>query len=220
MKPVVLALTLAFAFASSAWGKDLPSTTEFMNIFMSCGMGSSINLEGNLKGSIEDLYQKGRVEGKASQQIMSDIIRLVPEAQRADVYQKYLNCVDKRLSSLEAEKNRKFTVNFTPEGYWIDNREIGDVFASSSSIDFLVDGNLESTMLLSEASDSFDVAVSRGRHTFTYSVDIRAKSGRRTRAKCSVAFDVVGDCTFNFQIAFGPFDGDRDRISSCSLVSV
>jgi hypothetical protein len=107
VKKRTLLIVAMFAFSMSVKAEELPETKEFMNIFMTCGMGSNIELEGNLRGSIEDVYQKGRMEGKASQKIMTDIIRLIPENQRVAVYEKYLSCVDKQLSSLSGRFNKK-----------------------------------------------------------------------------------------------------------------
>ncbi|MFK8250197.1 hypothetical protein [Ancylobacter terrae] len=220
MMRVIILVLVYMSLSLRASAAPLPSTTEFMNILMSCGMGSSVKIDGNLKGSIQDAYEKGRVEGKLNQQIMTDIIRLVPENERAKVYEIYVGCVNKRLSQIEIEENKEYRIEFVSNGMWIDNTGIGDVYASRSNIDFLVNGEEYYSMSLDEGFDGFNLYLKKGTHTLTYKTDVRARSGRRARSNCTVSFSVERNQTFAINIKFDVYDKDRDYVSKCYLNKV
>jgi hypothetical protein len=91
---VSLTVLLLGAGASSlAQQRALPSTQDFMNILTVCGAGSSFKVEGDLRRSAESIYDKGRTEGKAVQEIIASITAQLPEQSRVEGYKIYSECV-------------------------------------------------------------------------------------------------------------------------------
>jgi len=64
-----------------------------MNILATCGAGSGIKLEGDLRGSITSVYEREKTQGKVIQDIVARIIELMPPEQRLAAYNAYLSCV-------------------------------------------------------------------------------------------------------------------------------
>lgn len=84
---------IALSFGLAAQPVSLPSTTEFMNILTVCGAGSSFKFEGDVRRDAPSIYEKGRTEGKAVQDILAAIFTQLPESERAGALRDYLGCV-------------------------------------------------------------------------------------------------------------------------------
>jgi hypothetical protein len=80
----------AVIYSSSASVFAAPSTATFMNVMTVCGAGTSISIDANLQGSIVSLYEQEATKGRAVQQILPEITKLLPTG---DVYVHYLECV-------------------------------------------------------------------------------------------------------------------------------
>ncbi len=101
---------IAFAVAvlavapSAAQTPQLPSTTDFMNVLTLCGAGSRFNLNADLRRDAVSVYEQGRTQGRALQEILAAIMEKLPENERAGAYQHFLRCVsdviNPRLSQL------------------------------------------------------------------------------------------------------------------------
>jgi hypothetical protein len=87
----VMAVSLSSSLAGSA-----PSTATFMNVMTVCGVGSKITIDSNLQGSMTSLYEKEATKGRAVQEIVVEIAKLLPQG---DTYAKYLDCVKSGLSA-------------------------------------------------------------------------------------------------------------------------
>lgn len=88
-------LVAVVIYSSSASVFAAPSTATLMNVMTVCGAGSSISIDANLQGSIASLYEKEATKGRAVQQIVTEIAKLLPTG---DVYARYLDCVKDLLS--------------------------------------------------------------------------------------------------------------------------
>lgn len=214
MRRLYSALVVLIALSQQSAAQALPSTTDFMNIFMACSMGSSITIEGNLEGSIESIYNEGRLQGRASQQIMSDIIRLIPEGERAEIYRMYLSCVERRLDA----NDQSYNIQFLPNGRFIDNEAVGAVNGARSYLAFLVDGEEQDELNLTDNFRPFTVSLKRGSHTFTYAADIRTFDGYIIRDSCSISFDVISNAAYSLGIKLDRFDQSHGHISDCYLI--
>jgi hypothetical protein len=86
-------LFLCFAMPIAAF--SAPSTATFMNVMTVCGAGSSITIDANIQGSIVSLYEREATRGRAVQQIVPEIAKLLPQG---ELYNHYLDCVKSLLS--------------------------------------------------------------------------------------------------------------------------
>lgn len=91
------ALLVAAVQPASGQQRALPSTQDFMNIMTVCGGGSAFRFEGDLRRDAESLYEKGRTEGKALQDIIASITAQLPEKDRLDGYRIYSDCVGRMI---------------------------------------------------------------------------------------------------------------------------
>ena len=89
-----LARVLSLVFISHQ-ALSAPSTATFMNVMTVCGAGSTISIDANLQGSIVSLYEKESTKGRAVQQIVPEIAKLLPQG---DSYARYLDCIKDLLS--------------------------------------------------------------------------------------------------------------------------
>jgi len=83
----------AALFPTIVW--SAPSTATFMNVMTVCGAGSTVNIDANLQGSIVGVYEKEATKGRAVQQIIPEIAKLLPQS---GIYSQYLACVRDLLS--------------------------------------------------------------------------------------------------------------------------
>ncbi|MBY3355150.1 MULTISPECIES: hypothetical protein [Rhizobium] len=89
---VILFAGSAFS-AHQVWGG--PSTADFMNVMTVCGMGSTITIDANLRGSLKSLYEGETTQGKAVQEILPKIAEKLPQG---DDYKRYVECLEKMLT--------------------------------------------------------------------------------------------------------------------------
>jgi hypothetical protein len=93
--------------AQPAPGRELPSTTQFMNVLTVCGAGLSLTISADLHGSIVSVYEQGRTQGKAFQDIKAQILTVIPPAQVTEVFKLYLDCVERMLSRVDLGPKRQ-----------------------------------------------------------------------------------------------------------------
>jgi hypothetical protein len=67
-----------------------PSTADFMNATTACGAGSTVKIDAQLKGSMQSLYDKEATSGRATQEILVEIAKLLPQGK---TYELYLDCL-------------------------------------------------------------------------------------------------------------------------------
>ena len=67
-----------------------PTTSTFMNAVAACGAGSSVSIDAKLQGSMQSLYEQKSTEGRATQTILVEIAKLLPQGK---VYELYLDCL-------------------------------------------------------------------------------------------------------------------------------
>jgi hypothetical protein len=67
-----------------------PSTADFMNASTACGAGSTVTIDAQLKGSMQSLYEKESTSGRATQTILVEIAKLLPQGK---TYELYLDCL-------------------------------------------------------------------------------------------------------------------------------
>jgi tetratricopeptide (TPR) repeat protein len=71
----------------------LPSTDHFMNALGTCAAGMKMKLSADIAGSVKSFYEGARTKGSAELENAPDFLILFPEAQRADAYKLYVDCV-------------------------------------------------------------------------------------------------------------------------------
>lgn len=75
-----------------------------MNVLSLCGAGSRFSLSADVRQDAVSVYEQGRTQGRALQEILAAIMEKLPEGERAAAYQHYLRCVsdviNPRLSQL------------------------------------------------------------------------------------------------------------------------
>jgi hypothetical protein len=92
---ILLLVLVATMLSLSHEVRAAPGTADAMNALTVCGAGVNINIDANLKGSIASLYEKEVTQGRAIQQIMPEIAKLLPQG---DNYKLYLDCVKNLLA--------------------------------------------------------------------------------------------------------------------------
>jgi len=95
-------LIISALTSSASIAKELPSSEEFQNLLTGCAMGSELEVNANLIGSITDIYSGSKTQGKAVVNIKSKLLELMPERDRLEAYKTYVSCIDKILSDSEA----------------------------------------------------------------------------------------------------------------------
>lgn len=81
------------AIAALAQQGSLPSSPQFMAVMTACGAGSSFKFEGDLRRTAESVYEKGRTDGRAVQDIVATIIERLPATDRVEAYRIYVDCI-------------------------------------------------------------------------------------------------------------------------------
>lgn len=71
----------------------LPTTRDFLNIANTCAAGSLYKFDGDLRRDAANIYEKGRTEGKAIEEIVAPILDRIPESHRGEAYKIYVQCV-------------------------------------------------------------------------------------------------------------------------------
>jgi len=66
------------------------TTAEFMNAMTVCAAGSTITIDADLQGSMTSLFEKENTKGRATQQVVTEVGKLLPQQ---EIYKEYLRCV-------------------------------------------------------------------------------------------------------------------------------
>lgn len=67
-----------------------PSTATFINVMTVCAAGSQVTIDASLQGSIASTWDRESTKGKTTQQIVTEISKLLPQG---EIYSRYLACV-------------------------------------------------------------------------------------------------------------------------------
>lgn len=102
LRILALGSSLIVSFASGiAAQQATPSVAEFQSWLTTCAAGANIQLDGELKGSIVDIYQKGSQSIEARNLIFStatEFLKLLPSEHRLEGYKIYTTCITSFLS--------------------------------------------------------------------------------------------------------------------------
>ena len=106
---------LLILVSSDAIAQDssLPSTEQFQALLTTCAIGSKIEIDGALRGSLKDIYAgiKSQIEAKKFGVISSsDFLEKIPQSDRIKALELYYTCIDKIMKG-----KKEFGSNEVPE---------------------------------------------------------------------------------------------------------
>jgi len=88
-----------------------------MKVLTVCGAGSKYTFSGDLRREAASIYEKGRTQGKAVEEIITAITPQLPERDRLEGYRQYLDCV-RDLLKKETLENATLSIENWPVGGW------------------------------------------------------------------------------------------------------
>lgn len=83
---------------------EMPNTEQFMSMLTTCAAGSKSEFEGDLIGSIRDIYNGERTSGFAKLKTSTEFMSLLPEEQKLEGYRIYIECIKAIMNDPEAAK--------------------------------------------------------------------------------------------------------------------
>lgn len=99
---------------AAAQESALPTTEQFQSALTTCAAGANITIDGELKGSITEIFSTNRkdiIEGRKFYFLtVTEFLKLLPEKDRLDGYKLYTVCIDSILHG-----NLQGKPNVTPE---------------------------------------------------------------------------------------------------------
>lgn len=219
-KELLLLLLGLIVYPHPSNAAKLPTAEEVQGIMVVCGGGRQQNFSGDVQAKIEIWKRRANASGAANISDLSALFSTLPTGEQvnAALYKQYTSCVTELITKFisQQEQKPKHRLSIQTNGFFIDNRLIPPVRASSSKIDFEINGEYIESMQLSEHFPGITATLEEGDHTFTYKVDIRTQS-IRIRASCSVPVNLKRSVTLSPLIVFAPYDESRGMIKSCSL---
>lgn len=90
---LIIVATLLSLRSSTTIADILPTTPQFMNVIAACGAGIGIKINADIKGSVQTLYEESKTEGKASQEIVAQVLDRLPIEKKELGYTKYVECI-------------------------------------------------------------------------------------------------------------------------------
>jgi hypothetical protein len=133
----VIAQLLAFMFlCTAAWSetRDLPTTPQFMNILNACAAGSKTSFQGDLLGSVKNIYEGQRSRGFAELKTETDFLRMLPEKQKFEGYRLYIECIKAIFNDPVASKSKvqsEFLAQFTKD---TPIEKVAEIFGGASKM--------------------------------------------------------------------------------------
>ncbi len=89
-------LVAAWATCSVSANQDLPTTEQFQSLLTTCAAGANIQIDGELRGSIAEVYEgaKSTTEGRSFKFLtVAEFLKVLPEKDRLAGFKLYNNCI-------------------------------------------------------------------------------------------------------------------------------
>lgn len=102
MRAFLFASTLALIYSTVSIVLAAPTTAEFQNSLQTCAAGGEFEVDADLIGSVVNIYDEDRTEGKATINNQTTFLSLIPEKDRFKAYQLYVGCIKDILSTTES----------------------------------------------------------------------------------------------------------------------
>jgi hypothetical protein len=99
----------ALLVSSGALGQQLPSTEQFQQSLTACAAGSNLQIDSHLIGSVVNIYNGDKTNGKAMIRSEGYFLDKIPSTDKLKAYELYLKCITTIMPAISLHVDVRFS---------------------------------------------------------------------------------------------------------------